>query len=112
MEDELIGILESLGYPVYRQGCMLTDEEYPPTFLTFWNNTEYENSAYDNKTAGVVYDYDVNVYSNNPDTVYTMLNIVRDNLKANGFIIPDRGHDVASDYATHSGRGLNTIYLS
>ncbi len=35
MEDLLIEVLHSFGYPVIQQGSMLPDEEYPETFLPF-----------------------------------------------------------------------------
>lgn len=111
MEDNLIELLESFGYPVFRQGSLAENEPYPPTFITFWNNTEYEHSAYDNETKLIIYDFDVNVYADDPDKVYSLLNEARTLLKNNGYQIPDRGHDLASDVDTHTGRGMNVTYL-
>lgn len=107
MEDNLIELLTTFGYDIYRQGSLAENEPYPATFFTYWNNGEYEQSAYDNDTKSVVYDFDVNVYSNDPDTVYDVLNAARTLLKQNGYITPDRGHDVISDHETHIGRGMN-----
>ena len=39
LEDLLIEILESFGYPVMLQGSMLPDDKYPNHFFTFWNNS-------------------------------------------------------------------------
>lgn len=111
MEDTLIELLETFGHPVIRQGSLAEDEEYPKTFFTFWNNDEYEHSAYDNTTTSVIYDFDVNVYADDPTTVYDLLKQARALLKANGWKSPDRGHDVASDVDTHTGRGMNVMYL-
>lgn len=111
MEDNLIELLESLGYPVMRQGSLGDNEQYPHTFFTFWNNGEYEQKAYDNRTIAVIHDFDVNVYADNPATVYKLLADARNLLKNNGYNIPDRGHDVASDVDTHTGRGMNVEYL-
>ena len=91
LEDKLIKVLESLSYPVFRQGSLSEDEQYPETFFTFWNNEETEHSAYDNQTQSVLYDYDVNVYSNNPELTYSLLKDARNLLKSNGFIIASRG---------------------
>lgn len=110
MEDKLIELLESFGYPVMRQGS-LGDEDYPETFFTFWNNSEGEDSSYDNDTFGVVANFDVNVYSTNPQTVYSALSSARRLLIKNGWHTPDRGHDVASDEATHIGRGMEVAFL-
>lgn len=111
MEDILIALLESFGVPVMRQGSMADDETYPPLFITFWNNGEYEHSAYNNESKAITFDFDVNVYGDNPAAVYNMLADIRNLLKQNGFQTPDRGHDLASDYETHIGRGLNTTIL-
>lgn len=111
MEDILIELLSTLKYPVIRQGSLAPDETYPDTFFTFWNNDETEHSAYDNDTVNVDYDFDVNVYSTNPDTAYQLLFQARKLLKENGWIIATRGYDVASDEITHIGRGMEILFL-
>lgn len=111
MEDELITLLETLGFPVVRQGSLGPDQTYPDTFLTFWNNDESGHSYYDNDVTNVEHDYSVNVYSNNPNNPYSILNDARQLLKQNGWIIADRGYDLASDEITHTGRGMRVIYL-
>lgn len=111
MEDNLIEILESFGYPVYRQGSLSDDAKYPDTFFTFWNNDSADHAHYDNSEYGTTWDFDVNVYSNDPDQVYSVLADARISLKAAGWIIPGKGYDVASDEATHIGRGMNALYL-
>lgn len=111
MEDNLIELLESFTYPVVRQGSLAPDEAYPATFFTFWNNDEAGESFYDNDTALVVYDFDVNVYSNNPTTTYELLRQARKFLKQNNWIIASRGYDVASDEISHTGRGMRVLYL-
>ena len=111
MEDTLIQLLETFGYPVMRQGSLAADKAYPDTFFTFWNSTEDGQSFYDNDTASVVYDFDVNVYSRNPDVAYNLLAAARKLLKENGWITATRGYDVPSDEITHVGRGMNVQYL-
>lgn len=111
VEDNLIELLETFNMPVIRQGSLPEDEAYPATFFTFWNPDEYEHSAYDNDTASAVYSYDVNVYSSDPDTAYSLLREARKLLKQNGWIIGVRGYDAASDEITHIGRGMAVYYL-
>ena len=111
MEDNLIQILESLKYPVYRQGSMSNDTEYPSTFITFWNNGSPDNSHYDNSEYGTAWDYNVYVYSNDPSLTYSVLQDIRTALKNSKWIVPSKGFDVASDEATHTGRGLEVFYL-
>lgn len=111
MEDKLIQLLESFGYPVMRQGSLPSDQAYPDTFFTFWNSTEDGQSFYDNETASVVYDFDVNVYSSRPEAAYSLLAAARKLLKENGWIISTRGFDVPSDEITHVGRGMYVQFL-
>lgn len=112
MEDILIEILEDFKKPVIRQGSLAPEDPYPETFFTFWNRSEGEQTAYDNEDAlFVVHEFDVNVYSTDPDTVYSLLKDARDALKEAGWETPDRGHDIASDEITHTGRGLTCVFL-
>ena len=111
MEDRLIELLESFGYPVIRQGSMSEDESYPDNFFTFWNNDSSDGSHYDNEVASLVYDYDVNSYSSDPSLTYSNLRDAITLLKSEGFIISGDGYDVVSDEDTHTGRGVNVLYL-
>lgn len=111
MEDKLIELLESFGHPVFRQGSLVEDESYPHTFFTFWNNDEYEVTAYDNQTAIAAYNYDVNVYSADVNLTYSLLKEARKLLLKNKFIILSRGHDVGSDEVSHTGRGMTVLYM-
>ena len=111
MEDKLIQLLESFGYPVYRQGSISEDESYPETFFTFWNNLSEESTFYDNESHSEVGDFDVNLYSTDPTLIYTKLKEAKQLLKQNNFIIADSGHDVLSDEQTHTGRGMNVLII-
>lgn len=112
MEDELIELLKSFGYPVRRQGSFEEEEDYPETFFTFWNNDENELKAYDNETFSVVYDFDVNVYGKDSKLVYDLQKQARQLLKSNGFQAQSRGYDVASDEKSHIGRGMRVIKVT
>lgn len=112
MEDRLIELLQSFGYPVRRQGSLADDEKYPDTFFTFWNTSDTEHSAYDNDTQLVDYDFMVNVYSTSPNRVYDLLSRARTLLKSEGWIIAVRGYDAASDESTHTGRGCEVQYIN
>ena len=111
MEDKLIELLESFGYPVMRQGSLAEDDPYPDSFFTFWNNDSEDSSHYDNEVTSSVYNYDVNFYSSHPALTYNKLRDAITLLKGNGFIISGDGYDVASDEDTHTGRGVNVLYL-
>ena len=111
MEDLLIELLESFGYPVIRQGSLGPNEEYPENFFTFWNNDSYDGEHYDNNNVSTVYDYDVNFYSVNPDATYSKLREAKKLLEGKNFIVSGDGYDVDSDEDTHTGRGMNVLYL-
>lgn len=112
MEDRLIELLSTYGYPVMRQGSLGEDEPYPDNFFTFWNNDSYDGAHYDNEAVSTAYDYDVNFYSNSPANTYDVLRQAITLLKTNGFIISGDGYDVASDEDSHTGRGVRALYLN
>lgn len=111
MEDKLIQILSTFGYPVYRQGSMSNDAVYPDSFFTFWNNQSPDHSHYDNTVYGTEWDYDINFYSNNPELTFSKLLEAKTLLKQNGWVVPGKGHDVMSDEPSHSGRGISALFL-
>ena len=111
MTDALIELLSTYKYPVIRQGSLAPDAPYPDIFITFWNRDESGHSYYDNDTANVVYQFDVNCYGKNPTTVYDTIDSIRTLLKSNGWIIVSRAYDVASDEISHIGRGIEVEYL-
>lgn len=125
MEDKLIEIMTEVllaaeiidsktpaeAIPIFRQGSLGEEDDYPDTFLTFWNSAETERTAYNNETATVVWSFDVNAYSTSAATVYSLSGKLRDALKKAGWQAPDRGHDVGSDEITHTGRGISVTFL-
>lgn len=111
MEDELITLLESLGYGAYRQGSFDEDKKYPESFFTFWNTSSDDHAHYDNKDYKADWEFDVNFYSVDPVLTYSVLAEARILLKENKWTVPTRGYDVYSDENTHTGRGMHVIYL-
>ena len=111
MKEQLIEILSSFGYPVFLQGSLAQDELYPQSFFTFWNNDTADQNHYDNNAIAYVWDFDVNFYSTDPTLVNSVLIQVKQTLKANNWIVGGKGYDVASDEPTHTGRGMNALYL-
>lgn len=98
-------------YPVYLQGSMSDDDAYPASFFTYWNNDTSDNAFYDNTESQTIWDLDLNFYSNNPVLVNSVLLEAKSALKAVGFIIDGSGYDVISDETSHTGRGINLIYI-
>lgn len=111
MEELLIDTLGYFNLPVIRQGSMTKDEEYPNEFFTFWNNTSDDGNHYDNVAASTIWNFDVNFYSVDPGNVGKMLKDAINELRRAGFIVAGNGYDVGSDEPTHTGKGVNVLYL-
>lgn len=99
------------GYPVILQGSLDPNAAYPSDFFTYWNNTTDDSAFYDNAETETIWNFDLNFYSNNPVNVNTVLLTAKSALKAVGFIVNGAGYDVMSDEPTHTGRGMNLIYI-
>lgn len=112
MVEKLIEIMEGFGYPVLRQGSLPDDEDYPDTFLTFWNNGTSRTAHYDNASFAEAGTFDVNVYSTDPELAYSLMENVKEKFETNGYAIPDAGHDVASDEPSHIGRGITVSIIT
>lgn len=110
MEDLLIDTLTYFNFPVIRQGSMNENENYPNDFFTFWNN-DTGKKYYDNVLSTTTWYFDVNFYSADPGNVSKYLNEAAEQLEHAGFIISESGYDVASDEPTHTGKGMNVIYM-
>lgn len=107
----IIDTISELKYPIYLQGSMSEDAVYPDTFFTFWNNGSTSTRFFDNEETATIWDFDLNVYSNEPSLVNSLLITAKEALKKVGFIIDGKGYDVMSDEDTHTGRGINVIYI-
>ena len=115
MTDVKMLLINSLtneyGFPVYLQGSLSDDDVYPASFFTYWNNTSSDSAFYDNTETETIWDFDLNFYSSNPVLVNSILPKVKALLKPLGFIIDGSGYDVISDEVTHTGRGINLIFI-
>lgn len=111
MEDSLLTILDSFGYPVFQQGSMSDKSAYPETMVTFWCNGSPDHAYYDNAEYGTAWSYNVYVYSCKADVVYSLIANIRAALKAAGWIVPSKGFDADSDEETHIGKGIECFYL-
>ena len=110
MEDLLIQLLETFGYPVRLQGSLLPDEPYPDHFFTYWNDSSDGISFYNNDETAILWQYNVNFYSCDPLLVNSKLIEAKNLLKQNGFLVSGAGYSLASDEPTHTGRGITVLY--
>lgn len=102
---------DAFHYPVILQGSLSTEDVYPASFFTFWNNSTNDDAFFDNTETVTIWDFDLNFYSVDPDLVNTVLLSAKNLLKASGFIPDGSGYDVISDEHTHTGRGINLLYI-
>ena len=109
--EDLMEILSKYDVPVYKQGSMSDEEEYPETFITFWNSNSTDHSHYDNDNYGVTWDYQISVYSSDPTQTYSLIEDIRKDLKRAGWTVPGKGYDTTSDEPTHTGRAIEAIFL-
>jgi hypothetical protein len=107
----LIDTLSSFDYPIYQQGSMSNDEQYPDSFFTFFNNETNDDAFFDNQETMTIWDFDLNIYSIDPEVVNSALLEAKPLLKQAGFIVNGVGYDVLSDEPTHTGRGINILYI-
>ena len=97
--------------PVYLQGSLSADDEYPDAFFTFWNNYTDDSAFYNNTETETIWNFDLNYYSNDPVSVNSVLLEAKHLLKSVGFIPDGSGHDVISDEPTHTGRGMTLLFI-
>lgn len=102
---------DAYDYPVIQQGSLSTDDAYPDSFFTFWNNSTNDDAFFDNAETETIWDFDLNFYSIDPDLVNNVLLTAKQTLKSVGFIPDGSGYDVMSDEHTHTGRGMNLLYI-
>lgn len=110
MEDLIISILSSFGYPVILQGSLSPGEEYPTHFFTFWNDASDGTGFFDNCEGAIVWQYSINFYSVDPIAVNQKIIEAKNLLKAAGFIVSGAGYSIMSDEPTHTGRGITVYY--
>lgn len=111
MKDELITLLKTLKYPVRLQGTFASDEAYPESFFTIWNDETRDGNHYNNDAATFVWAFTINFYSRDPTLVNTVLIEARALLRTNGWIIDGKGQDVASDEPSHTGRSIDALFI-
>ena len=104
-------LTDEFHLPVYLQGSLSADDEYPAAFFTFWNNSTDDDAFYDNTESDTIWNFDLNYYSNDPVSVNSVLLEAKRLLKSVGFIPDGSGHDVLSDEPTHTGRGMTLLFI-
>ncbi len=109
MRKKLINLLESFGYPVHLQGSLLSVDDYPDSFFTFWNFQNDGDLFYDNESYASDFGYWIYFYSSDPELIENKINEVKAVLKKNKFIVQGP-IDARSDIKSHTGKMLTIFY--
>lgn len=109
MRNELVVLLETLGYPVFQQGSLNSAEDYPDSFFTYWCFDAPESSFYDDDPHRCIWGFWVYFYSTDPLLVETVSENARKLLKNNGWTAQGRPTDAQTSVITHTG-AMFTIY--
>lgn len=103
IKNNLVVLLETLNYPVFLQGSLNPDEQYPDSFFTFWNFDTPETAFYDDAANRAVWGFWIYFYSVDPVLVEQMSEQARQLLKQNGYTLQGKPNDISVDRPTHSG---------
>ena len=103
IKNNLVVLLETLNYPVFLQGSLNPDEQYPDSFFTFWNFDTPETAFYDDAANRAVWGFWIYFYSVDPVLVEQMSEQARQLLKQHGYILQGKPNDISVDRPTHSG---------
>ena len=101
--QKLFDLFDEIGLPYYRQGS-LSDEDYKPSFFTFWNIDTPNEAFYDNKEHRFVEYVQVGFYTNNASEIYYVMEDFYERAKLKGFVLQGRPQDVNADKDNYFGR--------
>lgn len=104
-------LADEYDYKIILQGSLTENDRYPDSFFTYFNNDSSSADFFDNEETVTIWDFDLNFYSVNPTLVNTVLLGAKAKLKEAGFIVEGKGYDVLSDEPSHTGRGINVMYM-
>lgn len=111
MKQKLIDELSKFGYPVFLQGSLNTEDEYPETFIAYWTDDVEDNAHYDDSATSYAWDFTVILYSSDVITLDTKKDEIRKALKKAGFIPQEKGMDIPSDEPTHTGWAMSFYFI-
>lgn len=107
VKEKLIGTLER-ARPAFLQGSILPEEDYKPSFFTFWNPSNDE-IFYSDIPVGCIHTFYIYYYSDNPETIEEVVRDTRRDLAFEGFSC-SKETDYKSDEKTHTGVIFSAVY--
>ena len=82
----------------------MTDEDYQPSFFTFWNVDTSNDSFYDNRERRYIEYVQVGFYTNDATKIYSVMEDFIQRAEKKGFAVEGRGQDANADKETYFGR--------
>lgn len=112
MWSKLEEVFNEIGVEYLRQGSLASVDDYPQSgFFTFWNANTPQEGFYDNRSNCRVWHWQVCYYTNDPSTLYSMMDRFEDVAESHGFEIDELGKDIGSDRPDYLGRVIRIKYL-
>lgn len=104
--QKLFDLFDKIGLPYFRQGSM-SDEDYKPSFFTFWNVNTDNDSFYDNEEHRYIEYVQIGFFTNDARKIYSQLDEGGEFLtkaKQIGFVFDGRARDADADKPDYYGR--------
>ena len=101
--QKLFELFEEIGLPYFRQGS-LSDEDYQPSFFTFWNTDTTNDSFYDDKEHRYIEYVQIGFYTNDINKIYSVMDDFIKRAEARGFVVDGRARDADADKPNYFGR--------
>lgn len=104
--QKLFDLFEEIGLPYFRQGSM-SDEDYAPSFFTFWNIDTPFSRHRDNKPKEQVLYIQVGFYTNDAEKIYSQLDKGGEfftKAQAKNFVLAGGAKDANADKDNYYGR--------
>ena len=99
------------GIPYSRQGSYEIDEQLPNDFFTFWNVSSDYDGFYNAKPHKCIWYWNIFYYTNNPENIYSGLEIFIRKALEKGFIVDGSGKDLLSVEPNYFGRYITIKYI-
>lgn len=106
----LIDTVEALGYPVYLQGSLPEDGQWPRSFFTHWIFDAVDTLHYSGAPHCCDFGYWLYFYSADRTLVDTVPITAKRALQAKGFVFDGHPLDVSSGRPSHTGVMLTAHY--
>lgn len=101
--QKLFDLFDEIGKPYYRQGS-LSDEDYKPSFFTFWNIDTESLKHRDNKNKAYSPLVQVGFYTNDATKIYSEMDEFVKKAKERGFVVYGLPQDANADKDNYFGR--------